>query len=62
MTEVGSLVHPWYKGTHEWRVKRIAKLRQPVEYHDPVQREVSYDPKIVLLESEKTGKVFWFPY
>ena len=61
-TQVGSKVHPWYKGTHEWRVRGIAQLKQPIEYPDPEQGEVSYNPKIMLLESEKTNKVFWFTY
>ena len=61
-TKVGSKVHPWYKGCHEWEVKGIAGLEKPIEYDDPVQREVSYDPKIMLLENEEVGKVLWFPY
>jgi len=61
-TQVGSTVHPWYKGTHEWQVKSIAELEQPIEYDDPTQGKVSYDPKIMLLEAENVGKVLWFPY
>jgi len=60
--EIRSTVHPWYKGTHEWRVKAIAKLQQPIQYPDPIQGEVSYDPKILLLGSEKLSKVLWFTY
>jgi len=60
-TAVGSTVHPWYKGTHEWRVRGIAQLK-PIEYTDPEQGNVRYDPKIMLLESEEAGKVLWFPY
>jgi hypothetical protein len=62
VTTVGSTVHPWYKGTHEWRVRGIAQLKQSIDYPDPEQGNVSYDPKIMLLESEKVGKVLWFPY
>lgn len=61
-TQVGSRVHPWYKGCHEWEIKGIAELKKPIEYDDPVQGEVSYDPKIMLLENEEVGKVLWFPY
>jgi hypothetical protein len=59
--DVGSMVHPWYKGVHEWRVKKVAKLASPIEYRDAVQGNVGYDPKIMLLESSK-GEVLWFPY
>ena len=62
VTTVGSKVHPWYKGTHEWRVRGIAQLEHPIEYRDAEQGNVSYDPKIMLLEGEKVGKVLWFPY
>lgn len=61
-TQVRSKVHPWYKGTHEWEVKGIAEPKKPIEYHDHEQGEVSYDPKIMLLESEKAGNVLWFTY
>lgn len=61
-TAVGSTVHPWYKGAHEWRVRGIAQLKQPIEYPDSEQGNVSYDPKIMLLEAEGVGKVLWFPY
>ena len=59
---VGSTVHPWYKGIREWQVKGIAELAKPIEYRDTEQLNVSYDPKIMLLESEKVGKVLWFNY
>ena len=61
-TQVGSKVHPWYKGTHEWRARGIAQLKQPIGYSDPEQGEVSYDPKLMLLENEKVGNVLWFTY
>ena len=61
-TTVGSTVHPWYKGIHEWEVKSIAELNKPIEYPDLEQGEISYDPKIMLLEGEKAGKVLWFTY
>lgn len=61
-TTVGSIVHPWYKGTHEWQVKDIAALTSPVKYRDPDQGDVSYDPKIMLLENETKCSVLWFPY
>lgn len=61
-TQVGSKVHPWYKGCHEWEVKAIAGLEKPIKYGDPLQGEVNYDPKIMLLEAQGKGKVLWFPY
>ncbi len=60
--EVGSTVHPWYKGIHKWKVNGIAKLSQPIQYDDPSQGKVSYDPKVLLLGSEKLNKVLWFAY
>lgn len=60
--KTGVRVHPWYKGTHEWRVKGVAELKKPIGYDDSVQGKVSYDPKIMLLESERIGEVLWFPY
>ena len=61
-TKVGSKVHPWYKGNHEWEVKGIAGLEKPIKYDDPMQGEVGYYPKIMLLEGEKVDKVLWFTY
>ena len=61
-TKEGSTVHPWYKGIHEWQVKAIAKLPEPIEYSDPIQGNVSYDPKILWLTSSKHSKVLWFAY
>ena len=61
-TKLGSIVHPWYKGNHEWKVNEIATLKEPIRYHDSHQGEVSYDPRILLLHSEKLDKVLWFAY
>jgi hypothetical protein len=61
-TDVESVVHPWYKGVHEWRVKKIAKLARLVEYRDPEQGDVRYNPKIMLLENQTKCRVLWFPY
>lgn len=36
-TQVGSKVHPWYKGCHEWGVKGIAGLEKPIKYDDPMR-------------------------
>lgn len=60
--KVGDTIHPWYKGTHEWRVEAIAKLPQAIEYDDPVQGKVSYDPRVVWLKSPEYSKVLWFAY
>ena len=62
VTKVGSGVHPWYKGNHEWKVNGIAKLKEAIQYHDSHQGKVSYDPKILLLDSEKVGRALWFAY
>ena len=62
VAKVGSMVHPWYKGNHEWKVEGIAKLNEPIQYHDLYQGKVSYDPKIVLLDSGKMGNALWFAY
>lgn len=61
-TRVGSTVHPRYKGVAKWQVNGIASLLQPIEYSDPVQGQVSYDPRILLLESPDHGSVLWFAY
>ena len=59
--DVGNIVHPWYRGVHEWVVKKVAKLDKPIDYKDNAQGNVQYDPKIMLLDSQK-GEVLWFPY
>ncbi len=63
-TTVGSTVHPNYRGTHEWEVRGVAELKQPVMWHDPnpERGHVRYDPKIMLLEAKGVGKVLWFNY
>ena len=61
-THVGSKVHPWYKGNHEWEVKGIAEIKHQIEYRDHEQGDVGYDPKILLLEGENAGNVLWFTY
>jgi hypothetical protein len=60
--DVGDYVHPWYKGSHEWLVKKAAKLDKPIEYQDDEQGQVRYDPKIMLLESPAKSNVLWFSY
>jgi hypothetical protein len=59
---IGSMVHPWYKGKHLWKVKDIAQLDQPVKYQDDEQGEVCYDPKIMLLEVKEGCTALWFNY
>ena len=59
---VGDTVHPWYKGIHEWTVKKVATLKKPVEWEDKEQGHVKYEPKIMKLESPSLGEVLWFPY
>ena len=58
----GSAVHPWYKGNHEWKVKSVAQLDQPIKYRDELQGEVMYDPKIMKLEAPTGCSVLWFNY
>ena len=61
VASIGSTVHPWYKGNHEWKVKGIAELEQPVKYHDEQQGDVTYTPKIMLLEGNGCNAL-WFNY
>jgi hypothetical protein len=62
VTSTGSTVHPWYKGNHEWKVKGVAQLEQPIKYKDEQQGEVKYDPKIMRLEAPTGCPVLWFNY
>ncbi len=61
-TKMGSTVHPRYKGIAKWRVNEIVSLSQPIEYSDPIQGKVSYDPKILLLKAPERGNILWFAY
>lgn len=51
--QVGKTVHPRYKGFAEWEVKAVARLPQPLAYRDPVQDEVTYDPRILWLQCQE---------
>jgi len=62
VTKESVTVHPWYKGIHEWQVEAIAQLSEPIQYNDPVQGKVSYDPRVLSLESPEHGNVLWFTY
>jgi len=59
---VSSSVRPRYKGISRWQVEAVAELKQPVEYHCPIQGKVSYDPKIVWLGCPEHSRVLWFAY
>jgi len=61
VTKEGVIVHPWYRGNHEWKVNGIAE-GPPIHYDDSHQGNVAYAPKILLLGSEKLRKVLWFTY
>lgn len=61
-TNVGSTVHPRYRGQASWHVEGIAELPEPLEYQDPVQGGVRYDPRILLLSSGDGDRVLWFAY
>ena len=63
--EVGSTVHPKYKGIAEWQIKQVAELPHPIEWNDPSEGangKISYDPKILWLSCPKYRKVLWFAY
>jgi hypothetical protein len=60
--EIGSSAHPWYKDNHQWKVKGIAELQQPVKYLDRQQGSVIYEPKIMQLESPNGCTALWFNY
>ncbi len=62
VASIGDKAHPWYKGNHEWKVKGVAQLDQPVKYQDDQQGDVSYDPKIFQLETDAGCSVLWFNY
>ncbi len=62
VTKVGSKVHPWYKGSHEWQVDGIVELSKPIEYVDSIQGDVKYAPKILKLSCPEHRKVLWFAY
>jgi hypothetical protein len=62
VTSIGKKVHPWYKGKHEWKVKNIAQLEQPIRYQDDQQGEVDYDPKLMQLEVKEGCTALWFNY
>ena len=59
---MGDTVTPWYKGVHEWKVKKVATLHEPLEWDDDKHGHVGYDPKILKLESPSLGEVLWFNY
>ncbi len=59
---VGSTVHPWYKGNHEWKVKDVAQLETPIRYRDELQGDVAYNPKIMKLEAPAGCTALWFNY
>lgn len=59
---VNRSVRPRYRGIDRWQVEAVAGLRQPVEYDDPVQGKVGYDPKIVWLCCPEHSRVLWFGY
>lgn len=61
-TDVGSIVHPWYKGSHEWQVEGIAEPSHSIIYRDSVQGDVKYCPKILDLRNSKGEKALWFTY
>jgi hypothetical protein len=60
VTEEGVIVHPWYRGYHQWKVDVIAEMPQLIHYDDFYQGEVTYAPKVLLLDSEWESKVLWF--
>ena len=61
-TKVRKKVHPRYKGIAEWKVKRTAQIMQPIEYDDPIQGHVCYNPKVLWLHTPEHPRVLWFAY
>ena len=63
MKAKGDKVHPRYKGIGDWEIKAIAELPEPIKYNDSKLGEVSYCPRIALLESlDNEVKALWFAY
>lgn len=62
ITKVDSTVHPRYRGQASWHVDGIAELPEPLEYQDPVQGDVRYNPRILLLSSGDKHRALWFAY
>ena len=62
VSELRRKVHPRYKGIAEWKVRGIAQLKKPIEYDDPIQGHVCYDPRVLRLNSPEYSKVLWFAY
>jgi len=60
VTEEGVIVHPWYRGYHQWKVDVIAEMPQLIHYDDFCQGEVTYAPRVLLLDSEQESPVLWF--
>jgi hypothetical protein len=60
-TAVGNVVHPWYKGTHEWLVEAISELQHSIEYTAPIphvksQKTVEHDIPSVSEGEETNGR------
>jgi len=63
VADVGSKVHPRYKGISEWEIKGIAKPAQLLKWSDKYfGGEVSQSPRLLELGSPKINKAFWFAY
>lgn len=61
--QVGSAVHPRYRGTASWQVKAISAMPKPLKWSgDSRLGNVTYAPKILWLTSPEHDKVLWFAY
>jgi hypothetical protein len=60
---IGSQVHPRYKGINEWEIKAIAELPQPLKWSDKYfGGEVTQSPRLLMLGSPKIRKALWLAY
>jgi hypothetical protein len=64
MIKVGQQKPTKYWGTRTY--KKIARLKKPVECHNPEQGTVFFNPTIIQIEWERSPSKdkheFWFPY
>ena len=64
MIKVGQQKPTKYWGTRT--VKKVARIKEPIECYNPIQGKVYFKPTIVQIEWEKPpsgdSNEFWFPY
>lgn len=63
VANVGSKVHPRYKGCDDWEVRAVAELSKLLKWEDDYfGGEVSYSPRLLWLTCKKIDKALWFAY